>query len=169
LKSSQTAIFSTLCYDDFALNLKKIVKHQLLYTSALLALGTPAISGATQAEMDAYGTSKYTYCDAKILSSLWHQSISESKERIGRKVNWGDHGVLKDMINQAQGEARAHPERRCAFEETPFTYNDARTLARIWNLSVGEAKVFVEEKILSGNESLVSQLLAQDRRKKSRQ
>jgi hypothetical protein len=157
------------CYGDFALTLDKIVKHQLICASALLALGTPVISGATQAEMDAYGTSKYTYCDAKILSSLWNQSISESKERIGRKVNWGDYGVLKDMINQAQDEARAYPERRCAFEETPFTYNDARTLARIWNISVDEAKVFVEEKILSGYEPLVSQLLAQDRRKKSPQ
>lgn len=137
------------------------MNNQSCYAYVLLALGIPATALATEKEMQAFAASQYTYCDAKVLSAIWKESVGDAKSMIGRKIGWGDQQTLNGVLRQARREARAHPERGCDFWEAGFNYQDAEVLARIWKLSVEESKAFVQEKILDGNELLVRQLLAQ--------
>jgi hypothetical protein len=111
--------------------------------------------------MKAYAHSKYTYCDAKILSSFWQQSVEESKARIGRKIGWGGENItiLNQMLTDARTQAKQHRERRCQFLEAGFVYEDAKKLAGLWKMSVDQAKANVENKILDGNEAQVRKLL----------
>lgn len=136
------------------------MNHKLLSLSALFALGVPETAIADPTEKRKFLKSKYTYCDAKVLSFLWRQSIDESKSRIGRKIGWGDQKILNDMLNRARVNAQKVPKARCKFHEAGYTYEDAEKLSRIWRRSVGDSKSLVEQKILGGGEYVVRKLLA---------
>ena len=103
--------------------------------------------------MEAYASSSYTYCDAKVLSGFWRASIYESKLLIGRKIGWGDIAILNGMLATARDNAKRDPALRCTFAETDFTYEDAERLAAYWKTSTAEAKTRIELKILDGMEA----------------
>jgi hypothetical protein len=140
------------------------MNRKLLSLSALLSLGAPEIALADPVEQRKFFASKYTYCDAKMLSFLWRQSIDESKSRIGRKVGWGDDKVLEGMLRRARNQAQKLPKARCNFHEAGFTYQDAEKLSRIWRTSPGQSKSLVEQKIMGGGESKVRSLLGKPRK-----
>lgn len=140
------------------------MNNKLLSLSALLALGVPELAHADPAGKRKFLTSKYTYCDAKMLSFLWRQSLDESKARIGRKIGWGDENILTDMLYRARLNAQKVPKARCNFHEAGYTYQDAQKLSQIWRRSIGESKSIVEQKILGGGELVVRELLGRPKR-----
>ncbi|WP_291994396.1 hypothetical protein [Candidatus Accumulibacter sp. ACC003] len=144
------------------------MKKHSPYACALLALGIPATALATDKEIEVFAASQYTYCDAKMLSGMWKESVWESKSMIGRKIGWGDQQTLNSALRKARGEARTHPKRSCDFWEAGLNYQDAEVLAGVWKLSIDESKAFVQEKILAGDELLVRQILAENGRKPGR-
>lgn len=117
-----------------------------------LALALPALAHAEtpKQEWDRYAASRYQYCDAKMLSAHWRQSIEEAKYRIGRKIGWGDTPILNGMLATAREEAIADRSRACTFDETGYRYNDAANLAHLWGVSTLEAKTMIEDKVMRG-------------------
>src|SRR4051812_43362270 len=120
-----------------------LMKDRLRSLSALLALGLPATALGDQAELNRFFDSKYTYCDAKMLSGLWNSSLEDSKARIGRKIGWKNLDVINDMLKEARGVAEKNPNNRCSFHEAGFTYQDAEKLSKVWHKSIGESKTMV--------------------------
>ena len=127
----------------------------------VLALAWPALAHAEspQQEWDRYAASRYRYCDAKILSAHWRQSVEEAKYRIGRKIGWGDTRILSGMMATAREEAVLDPSRACTYDETGYSYKDAVKLAREWGVSPLEAKSMVENKVMRGWDNDVRVLL----------
>lgn len=127
---------------------------------ATLAMGGP---GAVLAEkgIDAFVASKYTYCDAKILSALWKESIEEAKASIGDKLAAGQAAAVESELGEAREAALKDASRRCSFDETGFTFEDAEKLAKLWNLSIEESKTMVEEKVLAGAEDVIRETLGE--------
>ena len=56
--------------------------------------------------MDAYFSSRYEYCDAAALASMWQQSVSEAKATIGQKILSGLQSNLDTLIPQARSRAK---------------------------------------------------------------
>ena len=140
------------------------MNHRNELTTALtmlLALGVPDVATAqgTKRELDQFFASNYQYCDAKVLGAMWKNSITESKARIGRKIGWGDIGILNDMLNTARGQADRDRRRACTFDEAGYSYDDAVKLARVWKISVWDAKVGIESLVVRGQDSEVRRLL----------
>jgi hypothetical protein len=127
---------------------------------AVVALGAPSVAAADKRD-DEYRAfaSKYTYCDAKVISSLWKVSIAETKATIGRKVLGGNTSGVDAGRTAALKNVEKNPRLRCQFHEAGLTFDDAKKLAKHWSVSVAEAKSTAEDKIAWGNESYVLELV----------
>ena len=102
---------------------------------------------------DAFFSSKYDWCHAKMLSKAYGlNSVYEAKVWIGNILNTGDLGLLQAKMGFAQGEAEKNPQNQCSFTETRFSYQDAEKLASMWKVSTAEAKVALQNKYLFGLE-----------------
>jgi tyrosine-protein phosphatase YwqE len=127
---------------------------------AVVAFGVPAVAHADKKdEFRAFTQSKYSYCDAKVLSALWKSSISDSKATIGRKVLNNSTAGLEKNLEAALNAAEKNPKLRCKFHEAGLNYDDAKKLAKYWSVSVAEAKTLAEDKIVGGGESFVMEIV----------
>jgi hypothetical protein len=112
--------------------------------------------GVTDDDWNNYANSGYAYCDAVMLGAHWGEGIEEAKLRIGRKIGWGDHHVVENDLQTAR-----HQGQRCAFLDTGFGFNDAAALARMWGISVDEAKVALAEKVSMGWRQLADEVVTE--------
>lgn len=141
------------------------MKRSVVSLSALLAFSAPGMALAAaptdEADIAAFGSSTYTYCDAKVLSHLWKKSIWDSKLLAGRKLRGGDGGVLRSAVGDARRATANLPAKRCSWDEAGFSYEDATKLAKLWNKSVIEAKAMMDQKIANGGEQNLHATLKQ--------
>jgi hypothetical protein len=116
----------------------------------------------TRAELDAFFNSKYNYCDTKILSQYWGQSISDTKARIGRKVLWRDGGIpyLEQYLVTARIKAIRGIYNGCSYADEGYTYDDAVALSRFWGeSSPWEAKQRIENNLMLGKQEEIDSAL----------
>ncbi|MFK7926748.1 MAG: hypothetical protein AB8H79_01055 [Myxococcota bacterium] len=135
-------------------------------TVSAMAKG-PRLSKPAQdsAALKAYINSPYTLCDAHFIARTFSMSQGEAKAYIGQKIQWGTTDVLADYLREARRKGRTDRQMRCQFYQTGFGYKDAEVLASFWGISVSDAKVSIEDKILDGNEAYVrAQLLPMARK-----
>lgn len=95
---------------------------------------------------EAYASSNYGFCDAKMVASLWNTDILEGKYTIGRKIM---NGIADDVPYVRQQSYDAG--NRCAFEDTEFTYDDAVAFARNEGVNVQQAKLSIAMLRSNGN------------------
>ena len=110
-------------------------------------------------EKDRFFDSDYTYCDATLLSSLWKDSMSETKARIGRKIGWGDFSVMEDYLS----EARTHAKKKgitCNYYDSGYEYDDAELLGAFWDVDTSEAKAMIGDKLFNGDNKILKEILA---------
>lgn len=110
-----------------------IARPFALVTAALIVplLSIPA---AARSAMDAYGSSKYGYCDAKKIAKVWGGSIDAAKAIIGQKI-------LNNLQSLADADiASTRSSVRCDWGDTQLSYEDAEKLAKVWGRSVESAK-----------------------------
>lgn len=133
--------------------------HRVRALVTVLALGLPA-AGHADPVSTFLRQDRYTYCDVKMLSALWKQSIGDAKATVGLKIENRAEAYLQAELRSARANAQQRPAARCSFHDAGFTYDDATRLARVWGNTAGEAKALVEQKILGGAERYVRSLLA---------
>jgi len=80
---------------------------------------------------------------------------------IGRKLTSGNRPTLEANLARVRDAAARNPAKRCLFDESGFTYNDAEKLAGLWNMPVMKAKALVEQKVTAGNTAVVRAQLNQ--------
>jgi len=112
--------------------------------------------------LDAFWASNlYTYCDARLVGEAWQTDVYSAKINIGTKLSTGDQaalGALEQTLAGARRNALMHGE-RCEFWETDYTADDAQQLARIWGISVDNAKSRASDMVLRGqNRAILSAL-----------
>src|SRR5262245_15459843 len=110
--------------------------HRVRSLVTVLALSIPGVAAADKPAPDPTETflkqSRYTYCDVKVLSALWQQSISDAKARVGVKLQARAEKYLDSELANARKNAAA----RCTFAEAGFTFDDAQRLAKLWKKTV---------------------------------
>ncbi len=133
-----------------------------LYTAGrsdivLAALAAAPASGVSQngdaADFEAFAQSQYTYCDAKLVGALWQISIDEGKTAIGYKLRNG----YGDLIPPILVESRQ--TNRCEWTDTPYIYDDAVKLAKVWGVPVDAAKLKVAAYYTNGESAVVERAL----------
>jgi hypothetical protein len=102
----------------------------------------------------------YDYCHAKMVGALWGGDVRQAKATIGLKLDMGWTDSLAMLLERARENARQVPQARCTFQESPFLYEDAAALARLWGVDTAQAKARVEQKYLDGTEGVIRQELA---------
>jgi len=102
----------------------------------------------------------YTYCDVKMLSVLWKNSISDAKTVVRSKVSAGSAGVLATEITAARTNAKKNTAARCNWDEAGLSYSDVEALAKAWKTTVAKAKVMIEDKIIGGGEKYLRDAIA---------
>ena len=140
--------------------------HRVRSLVTVLALCVPSIAAADQVKRkgpDPVSTfltqDKYTYCDVKLLSALWKQSVSDAKATIGIKLQAKSDPTIDKMLVDARAAAKKTASLRCTFAEAGFSYEDAATLAKLWKKTESAAKVLAEDKILAGGEKNLRAIL----------
>lgn len=132
--------------------------HRARSLVTVLALALPGVASAdptaTFLRQD-----KYTYCDVKILSSLWKSSIADAKVTVGAKLEANSTAYLDGQLRSARDAAVKNPSARCSFNEAGFTYEDAKKLAALWKVGENRAKAIAEDKILGGAEKSLRTML----------
>jgi hypothetical protein len=115
----------------------------------LVALAQPALAD-DDAGWNVYASSKYTYCDAKLLSNLWGVNTDVAKSRIGE-------AIMHDTDNTLAGSLAASRRQgnRCDWGDTQYAYNDAVQLSQLWGVSVQAAKAKVANYLTNGQSSVV--------------
>ena len=87
-----------------------------------------------QKELDAFFNSRYTYWDAKVLAGFWHQTLTDTKMRMGRKIAWGPEAqtFLETELANARHEALKTVDQLRFYSDSGYTYDDAEALANFW-------------------------------------
>ncbi len=102
---------------------------------------------------------KFTYCDAKILSALWRNSVSDAKALAGYKIRVGQRATVDSALIAARRMTKNDPSKRCSYSEAGFSYSDAERLSRAWGMSVSDTKVLIETKVAEGGIATVREAL----------
>jgi hypothetical protein len=112
----------------------------------------PADGGGTttatkQDEYAAFFNAGYEYADAQQLADLWHETdTNKVKAEAGQKLLDGDTLPIPPSGEPAPPEDLAVT----AFFNAGYDYNDAVTLAGMWNESTSQAKIDAGKKIENG-------------------
>lgn len=107
----------------------------------------PQDPAEVRAAENAFFSSPYTYCDAKVLAAHWNQDIYLGKIAIGQKILAGIEMTLIEALDQAFASQSTRTNPVCVFSETGLSPDDASVLAAVWGVSVPQAKLEVQEKI----------------------
>jgi hypothetical protein len=136
-----------------------IIKSSLVEALTLQSPTPTPSPAAAQDELSRFFDSAYTYCDARLLSTHWGDSLIDAKARIGRKLNWGDTDVIESMLSDARAEAH-RTSTPCRFDETGLSFTDAQALADYWRTNTGDAKARVAQLFTEGQSGKVTTALA---------
>jgi hypothetical protein len=126
-----------------------------LVVGLALAFGASSSAFAGDDDVGRFLKSDYTVCDAHFVSKTFDFSLADSKAYIGQKIGWGTTDILDGDLKNARKKGMKDRQWRCQFYQTGFTMGDAEALANYWGISVSDAKVRVEDKILYGNETFL--------------
>lgn len=94
-----------------------------------------AAAQSRDAAWDAFQSSRYNYCDAKMLGAVWGFNADRGKIEIGMKILNGIEGNLEPLFEQSRQAGN-----ECGWEDTGLTYEDAVRLAAVWETTPLEAK-----------------------------
>ena len=111
---------------------------------------------AQQSASDWFFSSRYEYCDAKLLAGMWGDtSIGEAKDAIGGFLRDGEQDLLESKLGWAREAALANSSDRslrCTYSEIGFSFEDAVALGELWGIDSWDAKLRIEEKYLFNGE-----------------
>ena len=99
-------------------------------------------------------------CHAKMLSAAWGSTVSQAKVILGHKLVHGHTELQQEAMAEARSHARANLAARCQWSDTSFSFADATQIAKLWDMTVEEAKAALTDKYLHGTESSVRSFLA---------
>ena len=122
-----------------------------------------------QKELDAFFNSRYTYWDAKVLAGFWHQTLTDTKMRMGRKIAWGPEAqtFLETELANARHEALKTVDQLRFYSDSGYTYDDAEALAKFWGeKGAYEAKMRIDTKLIFGDEAQIIEALRRTKRRR---
>ena len=134
-----------------ALGHKVINKLQHLLPSGLQQ-PTSKSKYSPAANFQAYVKSEYNYDDAVLLASLWSLGVPEAKNEIGYRVINDTEKTLPNKLRENDIDDKQHDRNTeffKAYSQSGYDYDDAEKLAKLWSLSVIDAKHTIGAKIVN--------------------
>lgn len=126
----------------------------LLMSSAigLVMFGQPAQAMPQQQRAyDAFFSSRYNYCDAKLVGALYGENPAGGKVIIGQKILNGIGTNVPVVLRESREYGNT-----CEWEDTGLSYSDAEVLAETWGFDYpDEAKVKAADLFTNGREQQV--------------
>jgi hypothetical protein len=136
-------------------NAHKFAAALLLSTSMSAVVPIQPVAAQTGDEnFEAYSSSRYNYCDAKLLGALWGFDAYRGKIEIGYKILHGLESNLEALL----GDSRTR-DNTCTWEDTGLTPQDAHTLASVWQTNVQDARATAAEHYTWGTSGQVRNAL----------
>lgn len=124
---------------------------------ALVMFGQPAQAMPQQREYDAFFSSRYNYCDAKLVGALYGQDVEGGKVIIGQKILNGIGANVPVVLAESRVQGAT-----CEWEDTGLSYADAQVLAQTWGFADPyEAKLKAADLFTNGREQQVRNGLGQ--------
>ena len=119
--------------------------------------------GAEIEAIDRFWASGFTYCDARLIAAYWYEDIYEAKQTVGDKIQTGSAGWVDREFSEARAAVGSGNLQNfsCNYADEGYTYADMEALAGLWQMGVGDAKVYVEHKLLIGSGDVVKDAMAQ--------
>jgi hypothetical protein len=119
---------------------------------ALVMFGQPAQAmPQQQREYDAFFSSRYNYCDARLVGALYGQDVEGGKVIIGQKILNGIGTNVPVVLRESRNDGNV-----CEWEDTGLSYSDAQVLAQTWGFSDPyEAKLKAADLFTNGREQQV--------------
>lgn len=115
---------------------RRLAAALLLSTSmSTVVLVQPAAAQTTDERVEAFLSSRFNYCDAKLLGALWGFDPYRGKAEIGYKIMNNLEGNLEGLFQQARNNGVT-----CTWEDTGLTPADARVLAQVWETNPRQAR-----------------------------
>ncbi len=105
--------------------------------------------GSSQDAVAAYYDADHSYCDAQMLGAYWGKSTYHAKAKAGEILLDGQANELEFSLAQARRRHASQVD--CWYGHDGFDYDDAVALADYWNVSIGEAKTSLGNKLEQGN------------------
>ncbi len=120
-------------------------------TIGLVMFGQPVQAMPQQREYDAFFSSRYNYCDAKLVGALYGQDVEGGKVIIGQKILNGIGANVPVVLRESRAQGNT-----CEWEDTGLSYSDAQILARTWGFpDPYEAKLKAADLFTNGREQQV--------------
>ena len=94
---------------------------------AMVMFGQPAQAEPQQRAYDAFFSSRYNYCDAKLVGALYGQDADGGKVTIGQKILNGIGTNVPVVLRESRDYGNV-----CDWEDTGLEYSDALVLAQTW-------------------------------------
>jgi hypothetical protein len=108
---------------------------------ALVLFGQPARAAPQDWEINAFSSSRYNYCDARILGEFYGRDAYGGKILIGTKIRNGIGTNVPVILDEARTAGYA-----CEWADTGYSYQDAQVLASVWGYDeIYEAKLRAAE------------------------
>src|SRR5687768_2008589 len=103
---------------------------------------------------------KYTYCDAHMLGTLWSKSASDGKAFIGAKLAAKKKGAIDKAVAEARKNAVKNEAARCPYYGAGIGYEDMMLLAPLWKKPEDQMKAEVGLRIAKGQETAIKAQIA---------
>jgi hypothetical protein len=117
-------------------HVRTLVAALFLSTSMTTAVfSTSAQAQSSDDAFEAFSSSRYNFCDAKMLGAVWGMDPVQGKVEIGMKILNRIEGNLEPLLEQSRAAGNT-----CRWEDTGLTPQDARVLANVWETNVPEAR-----------------------------
>ncbi|MEO0378583.1 MAG: hypothetical protein AAF329_29125 [Cyanobacteria bacterium P01_A01_bin.17] len=105
--------------------------------------------GSSQDAIEIYYETDHGYCDAQMLSAYWGNNTYQAKAKAGEMLLDGQASDLEYSLTQARRRHASQVD--CWYGNDGFDYEDAVALANYWNVSIGDAKTSLGNKLEQGN------------------
>jgi hypothetical protein len=93
-----------------------------------------------------YFSSRYDFCDAKLVGALWGADAGEGKLIIADKIRNGIGNNIDLILDESRGNGH-----RCDWTDAGYSYEDAEALAAYWQMDTPyQAKLRIADLLTQG-------------------
>jgi hypothetical protein len=116
-------------------------------------LDTARRQARASAETCDFAETSFTQQDADLLAAYWGVEVTEAKARVGQKMMWGGHQLVRSALDAA---TRLKPPTATV----TFDKCHAKMLAHLWAVNPTQATAHAEQKIAKGYPQLIDSELS---------
>lgn len=105
---------------------------------------------AEQAWRRSFVDNGFTYCDAQVLAQFWRVPIPDAKARAGHKLQTAEGTEDLGKLIWTARDAAVARNLQCDLAKSGISADEVALVATYWGVSIEEARLYCQEKLLWG-------------------